>query len=107
MSADRPNDRKRRPSAIGDVLAGVLADAGIAERVEQAAIVPEWVELVGRSIAAVTEPLYITADGTLFVAVNTNGWMTELALMEPELLRALNAKDGRAPVRKLRFQLRR
>ncbi len=98
---------KRRPAAIGDLLAGVLEQAGIAERVEQAAVVPEWPTLVGAQIASVTEPLYITGDGTLFVAVSTNGWMTELALMEPDLLRALNAKDGRAPVRKLRFQLRR
>ena len=105
--SDDPRGRRQKPSAIGDVLASLLADAGIAERVEQANVVPEWTELVGTAIASVTEPLYITADGTLFVAVSTNGWMTELALMEPDLLRALNAKEGRAPVRKLRFQLRR
>ncbi len=105
--SDDGRGRRQKPSAIGDVLAHLLADAGIADRVEQAGIVPEWMELVGDTIASVTEPLYITADGTLFVAVSTNGWMTELALMEPDLLRALNAKDGRAPVRKLRFRLRR
>jgi predicted nucleic acid-binding Zn ribbon protein len=74
-----PEQRPSRPTAIGDLLASVLANAGIADRVEQAAIVPEWASLVGAQIAAVTEPLSITPDGTLFVSVATHGWMTELS----------------------------
>jgi len=98
---------KKRPSSIADVLAGVLNDSGIAERVEQAGIIPEWPGLVGAQIAAVTEPMSVTADGTLFVAVTTNAWMTELSLMEPELLRALNGKEGRPPIRRIRWVLKR
>ena len=98
---------KKKPSSIGDVLAGVLKDTGLAARVEQAGIIPEWIALVGTQIGAVTEPKSISADGTLFVAVTTNAWMNELSLMEPELLRALNAKDGRVPVRRIRWLLRR
>ena len=74
---------------------GLLSDSGLAERVEQAGVIPEWPSLVGPQIAAVTEPMSIAADGTMFVHVTTNAWMNELSLMEPELLRALNAKDGR------------
>jgi predicted nucleic acid-binding Zn ribbon protein len=98
--------RKKRPQPISDLLGSVLRQAGIAERVEQASVVPEWGSLVGEQIAAVTEPLMITADGTLFVAVRTNSWMTELSLMEPELLRALNVKEGRPPVQKIRYQIK-
>lgn len=101
------SERKKRPEAIGDVLPGVLAQSGIAGRIEQAGIIPEWPGLVGKQIAAVTNPLHITADGTLFVAVKTNAWMTELSLMEPELLRSLNRKPGRSPVKKIRWQIRR
>lgn len=100
-------EKKQKPSALGDVLAAVLARAGIAARVEQAGIIPEWGALVGTQIAAVTEPQSIAADGTLFVHVTTNSWMMELSLMEPELLRALNAKEGRAAVRKIRWLLKR
>ncbi|MBA3671577.1 MAG: DUF721 domain-containing protein [Gemmatimonadaceae bacterium] len=99
--------KKQQPSAIGDVLAGVLASSGIAARVEQAGLIPEWPTLVGAQIASVTEPQSISANGTLFVTVTTNGWMTELSLMEPELMAALNAKPGRAPVRKIRWLLKR
>ena len=98
---------KKRPSSIADVLAGVLKDTGIAARVEQAGIIPEWGVLVGPQIAAVTVPMSVTADGTLFVNVTTNAWMNELSLMEPELLRALNAKEGRVAVKRIRWLLRR
>ena len=64
---------KKRPSAVGDVLAGVLKESGIAARVEQAGIIPEWPGLVGAQIAAATEPMSVSADGTLFVAVTTQG----------------------------------
>ena len=98
---------RKKPSSIADVLAGVLRNTGIAARVEQAGILPEWSALVGEQIAAVTEPMSITADGTLFVNVTTNAWMNELSLMEPELLRTLNAKDGRVPVKRIRWLLKR
>ncbi len=96
-----------RFTPISQLLAGILREAGISERVEQAAVVPEWPALVGEQISAVTTPLLVTPDGTLFVAVSTHAWMTELSLMEPELLRTLNADGSRPPVRKLRWQLRR
>jgi predicted nucleic acid-binding Zn ribbon protein len=98
---------KKKPSAIGDVLAGVLQNAGIAARVDQASIIPEWVTLVGKQIAGVTEPQSISADGTLFVHVATNAWMMELSMMEPQLLRAINAQAGRVPVKKIRWLIAR
>jgi predicted nucleic acid-binding Zn ribbon protein len=98
--------KRKPPAKIDAVLAGLLQRAGIADRVEQARAVPEWEQLVGPQIAQVTEPQSITPDGTLFVAVSTHAWMTELSLMEPELLRALNQVAGRPPIRRLRWLLR-
>ena len=100
-------DKPKRPQTIGSLLDDVLRKTGVAERIEQAQIIPEWPSLVGPQIAAVTAPQSITADGTLFVAVSTNAWMTELSLMEPELLRSLNGKPGRSAVKKIRWLLRR
>lgn len=101
------DERRRKPSALGDVLAGVLESSGLAERVEQASVLPDWPALVGEQIAAVTEPRSIGADGTLWVAVATHGWMTELSLLEPELLARLNERQLRSPIRRIRWQLRR
>jgi predicted nucleic acid-binding Zn ribbon protein len=102
-----PNEKKRKPEPLGKVVGSFLKDSKLEHRVEQAAVVPEWELLVGKQIAKVTKPISVTADGTLFVAVKTNAWMTELSLMEPQLLRALNAKTGRTRVRKIRLQLMR
>src|SRR5690349_10052495 len=98
---------RKKPEPLAKALSEFLERSGLAERVEQATVVPEWPALVGAQIAAATEPLSITADGTLFVAVRTNAWMTELSLLEPQLLRALNARAGRLPVRRIRWQLMR
>lgn len=97
--------RKHAPERLSDALSAFLKDAGLDARVVQAAVVPEWAALVGREIAEVTEPLFVTADGTLFVGVKTNPWMTELQLMEPQILVALNANSARPRARRLRFQL--
>jgi predicted nucleic acid-binding Zn ribbon protein len=101
------SDTSRKPTRISEALSSFLTESGLAERVEQATIIPEWESLVGSQIAAVTEPLSISRDGTLFVAVRTNAWMTELSLMEPQLLRAINSKPGRAQVRTIHWRLKR
>ncbi len=92
---------------IADAVTGFLRERGIAQRVEQVDVMAKWPELVGGQIAAVTQPISITADGTLFVAVSTHAWMSELSLLEPQLLAALNRVESPSKVRKIRFQLRR
>lgn len=100
-------ERGKPPQPISAAISQFLERAGLRDRVQQATVVPEWAALVGEQIAAVTEPLSVTADGILFVAVRTHAWMSELSLLEPELLASLNRAGGRAPVRKIRWQLMR
>ncbi|MFL5613242.1 MAG: DciA family protein [Gemmatimonadaceae bacterium] len=100
-------ERKRnKPEPVANAVASFLAQRGLSDRVEQAGIIPEWPRLVGDQIAAVTDPRSITANGTLFVAVTTNAWMNELSLLEPELLRSLNTRSGRIPIKRIRWLLR-
>jgi predicted nucleic acid-binding Zn ribbon protein len=99
--------KRRKPRKFGDVMNEVLKKAGVADRVTQATVIPDWYSLVGPQIAKVTEPLSVTPQGTLFVAVTTNAWMTELSLMEPDLLRRLNQKTGRLSIKRIRWQIRR
>jgi predicted nucleic acid-binding Zn ribbon protein len=99
--------KRARPKALGDVMSDVLRKSGVADRVAQANVIPEWPKLVGPQIAKVTQPLSVTPQGTLFVAVTTNAWMTELSLMEPQLLRRLNERTGRLQIKRIRWQIRR
>ena len=97
--------RKGQPISIADVMAQVLAQKGMTERIAQVGAMDDWATAVGAQIAAVTEPLSVTADGVLWVRVTTAAWMNELSLLAPTLLQRLNAVPGRAPVRQLRFRL--
>lgn len=90
---------------IADALTGFLRQHGLSKRLDQATAIEDWPNAVGEQIAAVTKALSITPDGVLFVGVTTHAWMTELALMEPELLAALNAGRKREKVRKIRYRL--
>ncbi len=99
--------RKRTFAKLGDVVTSVLKQAGLSDRVAQAAVIPEWPQLVGRQIAEVTEPLLLQQDGTLVVMVKTHAWMQELSLLEPELLKSCNRDPARPPVLRLRWMLRR
>jgi predicted nucleic acid-binding Zn ribbon protein len=107
MTGRRDNRKKDRPRPIGEAISSFLERSGIARRVEQASVVPEWAALVGPQIAQVTEPLSITRDGTLFVAVKTSAWMNELSLLEPQLLASINARPDRARIARIRWQMMR
>ena len=97
--------KKGQPTSIADVMAAVLAQKGMTERIAQVGAIDDWADVVGAQIASVTEPLSVTADGVLWVRVSTAAWMNELSLLTPTLLQRLNGVPGRAPVKQLRFRL--
>ncbi|HEY8483598.1 MAG TPA: DUF721 domain-containing protein [Longimicrobiales bacterium] len=82
-----------RPERVGDVLQRFLEESGLAERLDEARVVPEWARRVGERVAAVATPVRVS-NGTLFVAVRSSAWLMELKLMEKEILRRLNADEG-------------
>jgi predicted nucleic acid-binding Zn ribbon protein len=95
------------PEALAAALRRYLAASGLADRLEQATVVDDWPSLVGPAVAKVTKPLAVAADGTLFVAVRTPSWMNELALMEREILGAINRQRERGKIARIRWQLAR
>jgi predicted nucleic acid-binding Zn ribbon protein len=94
---------RNRPRAVGDVLQEYLKSSGLEERLEEAAVLPEWAERVGPAIAAVTEPVRTSAAGVLVVAVRSSAWLSELKLMEREILRRLNEGRARGRIQRIRF----
>jgi predicted nucleic acid-binding Zn ribbon protein len=97
--------RPGQPQVVGDALRGYLAKSGLGKRIAQAQVIPDWPRLVGPQIAAVATPESVTPDGTLFVRVATSAWMTELQLMAPHILTAVNAGPGSARIRAIRWLL--
>ena len=103
--ADRP--RKSAPTAVGEALVGYLSRAGLARRIGQAQIIPDWPNLVGPQIAAVATPESVTPDGVLFVRVTTSSWMNELQLMTPDIMARINAGRGAGRIASIRWLLSR
>lgn len=101
------HEKKTYPGSVGDALKDYLKSSGLEPRLEQATVIPNWKKLVGAQIAAVTEPISVSGGGILFVAVKTSAWMSELSLMEPQLLRAINKTKTSGGIKKIRFRLTR
>jgi len=95
-------DGPSRPSRLADELQKYLQANGLDERLEEAAVVPEWSDRVGSAIALVTVPLRVSR-GTLFVAVRTSAWLSELQMMERDIVRALNHGRARGHIDRIRF----
>ena len=98
---------KSRPVAVAEALEGYLKRAGLARRVGQAQMIPDWPRLVGPQIAAVATPESITPDGVLFVRVATSSWMNELQLMTPDIMARINAGRGPGRITTIRWLLSR
>jgi predicted nucleic acid-binding Zn ribbon protein len=104
--ADRPKKRGS-PIAVSEALNGYLSRAGLARRVGQAQVIPDWPHLVGPQIAAVATPESVTPDGVLFVRVTTSSWMNELQLMTPDIMARINAGRGAGRIKTIRWLLSR
>ncbi len=94
-----------RPRAIAEALAELLRTSGLDADVARAGVIEAWPRLVGPQIAGVTQARLMTPDGTLVVGVRTHAWMTELALMEPQLVARLAGLAGPTTVRRIRWEL--
>ena len=92
------------PTRVGEVISSVLGRSGASARLQQASVITEWPALVGDQIARVTHPISVSQQGVILVAVKTSAWMTELSLLEPELLRVINEKAGPGKILKIRWQ---
>src|SRR5256886_7202866 len=99
--------KRKRPVAVREALEGYLARSGLARRLAQAQVIPDWPRLVGAQIAAVTTPESVTPDGTLFVRVATSGWMMELQLQAPQIMAAINTGRGAGRIKTVRWLLSR
>ncbi|HUF50062.1 MAG TPA: DUF721 domain-containing protein [Longimicrobiales bacterium] len=96
---------REKPVKLGDALQSYLRDSGLDEKVEAAAVVPEWETRVGDAISAVTTPVRVH-NGALIVAVRTSAWLMELKLMEREILRRINEGRSRGRIERIRFVMR-
>jgi predicted nucleic acid-binding Zn ribbon protein len=97
--------RKPKLVSLGEALGEYLGRKGLAKRVDLASAVDRWAEAVGPQVAAATEAEAVTADGILWIRVNSSAWAMEISLMAPRILARLNV-DRTGRIRELRCVVR-
>ena len=91
------------PEPLSKVLAKVLDETGLGERLDERKVLTAWVEIVGEEIAEHVQPLDIV-DGVLLIDADHGTWRQEVTLLAPEIINQLNDLFGRETVREIRWR---
>lgn len=99
---------KSTPTAVGQVLPGLLRELGLGDAAAAARLSEAWGQVVGDEAAAHSWPAALRA-GVLEVEVDASAWAQQLQLRRPQLLSALRGFfDGEADaptIRDVRLRL--
>jgi predicted nucleic acid-binding Zn ribbon protein len=102
---ERSANQQREPRRIGESLDRVAKRLGAPSSAGLAAVFAGWRDAVGDEVAAHAAPVSLV-DGVLVVAVDQPIWRTQLAYLEPELVRRFAAVAGPDVVRAVRVRMR-
>ena len=81
------------PQAIGELLAGYVADRGWQRPLSQARVFSDWAAIVGDEVAAHCVPVGLR-EGELRIEAESTAWATQLRLLTATLLARLAAEVG-------------
>jgi hypothetical protein len=103
--------RRRRPSGVpgeepdpvrvGDALAAIGEELGLADPTVVGALAGRWSEVVGEAVAAQARLRSLRGD-VLTIAVDSGAWATQLRYLESDLLERIAAIVGIGVVREVR-----
>lgn len=96
---DRP--RSPEPSAVGDVVSGVLRDRAFASGVSVGRLGLAWEEVVGERLARESAPARLEG-GTLVVEARSGAWGAQLTFLSEDIRRRANETLGGTQVERIR-----
>jgi len=102
MTATKNIGRKKRAVRLGPLLDGILARMGLAHKLGGWKIVTKWSEIVGDSIADVSQAVRFD-DDTLLVSVPDAVWRQELLMQTDNILKKIHALPGGRAVKRIHF----
>lgn len=82
--------KKRSPSSVGEILAGLMRKTGLGKQMDQARIWDQWEDLAGPHLAPHGRP-HAVRDNTLLVEVDGAVWMNKYAYHKWDILKRINA----------------
>ena len=95
-----PRPERGDPARVGGALRELVAARGWGPRTDAAAVLARWPELVGGQTAEHCRPVGLE-DGRLRVAADSSVWATQLRLLAPRLVAAVNDRVGTEVVTEL------
>lgn len=92
---------------LGNVLNDVLQQYGLTQRLKEFQVVESWPEVVGESVAKITQAREVR-DGRLYVEVSSterasSAWRNELYFMKADIIEKLNKKSGQNIIHDIMF----
>lgn len=97
--------RKKEPFAsVGDILGKWLKGRKWDSKLRQYSLFSRWPEIVGTKIASKSRPA-LWREETLVVEVQNSVWLTELRMMEPEILEKIRGACPEIAIKKIRFTI--
>lgn len=90
-SSRQPRRDGRGPAPLGTALSEALRQLGLVQRLQQARVVLDWPDTVGREIARHTRACSLRR-GVLSVQVRTPAWAAQLAFFKADLIARLNQR---------------
>lgn len=106
MTGRGPGGRRRGQSKkdpalkVDSILAASFPNLGIAAKLKEYKLLKAWKECVGPNIAKRAAPLRLMG-GTLYCAVSSSPWMTELNYQKREIIERLNRTLGESAVKEI------
>jgi hypothetical protein len=96
---ERP--RSMEPSAVGDVVSGLLRERAFAAGILVGRLVRSWPDVVGERLAGESAPARLEG-GTLVVQVTSGPWGAQLQFLAEEVRREANRALGRDVIERVR-----
>jgi predicted nucleic acid-binding Zn ribbon protein len=92
----------KKPRLIGEVLAELLHQYGLNDRVKEFDAVNSWAEVVGEDIARRTKAANVR-DGALIVEVSNSTWRNELFYLKADIIEKINQRIGKKIIHDIIF----
>ena len=97
----RKGQSKKDPALkVDSILAASFPNLGIAAKLKEYKLLKAWKECVGPNIAKRAAPTRLIG-GTLYCAVSSSPWMTELNYQKREIIERLNRTLGESVVKEI------
>lgn len=92
--------RKSETLNISEIIASLLKEQGLEDKLYENRLINSWEELLGKTIARTTRSLYIK-DRILFVHISSSVVKHEVMMIRDDLVTRLNKKAGKTIIDKI------